>query len=126
MKYLQDYMSERQTKALDKAGAFFAFSKSQFEEQKVEGVKYMNGPAGMICPVDTYSVLADELNKIYQSSIKQDIEENGLTNIVIRELNNYECYYSGDIEDAVDALKDYPISYNDVQTVYKNKNSVLV
>ena len=36
MKYLSDYTQEHLTKAIEKHGAFFAFSKSQFDEKKVD------------------------------------------------------------------------------------------
>ena len=50
MKYLINYIEEAQTKAFEKAGAFFAFSDKQFEEQKKEGVRYSYMGAGLICP----------------------------------------------------------------------------
>ena len=124
MKYLQDYMSARQTVALDKAGAFFAFSQEQYKEKAKPNVTYVNGPAGMICPKDTIATLLKELDTIYKESIKQDIEENGAKAIIIRELNNHEAYYTRDIESTVDALSDYPypITIENIQKVFKNKN----
>lgn len=124
MKYLQDYMSARQTDALNRAGAFFAFSKYQFDEAKKPGIIYVNGPAGMICPKDTIETLTTELNEIYHSSIKQDLEENGKHNVILRELNNHECFYTNDIDDCVDKLSDYPgITRDDVRAVFKNKTN---
>jgi hypothetical protein len=85
MKYLSQYMEAKQTQALRKAGAFFAFSESQFEEGKDKNrprKDYTNGPAGMICPKDTIKVLLAELDTIYQDSIKEDIAENGLEAII--------------------------------------------
>ena len=125
MKYLQDYMSEAQTIALDKAGAFFAFSQKQFDEQKKEGVLYKNLNMGLICPVDNAMTLLDELDAIYKNAIKLDIEENGLTRIIIRELNNHEAYYTGDIDDTARALADYPVTVEDIRKVYRNKNHEL-
>ena len=122
MKYLSEYMEARQTVALDKAGAFFAFSKKQFEEKKVEGVKYVNLNMGMICPKDNAVTLLKELDTIYRESIVQDIEENGLNAIIRRELNNHEAYYTGDIESTVDALSDYPVNQDDILAVFRNKN----
>lgn len=122
MKYLQDYMSERQTAAFEKAGAFFAFGQSQFDEKKVEGVTYVNLNMGMLCPKDTAKTLLEELDVIYRESIQQDIAENGLNKIIIRELNNHECYYTGDYQDCVDKLEDYPITAEDVRAVFNNKN----
>lgn len=118
-------MNERQTIALEKAGAFFAFSTKQFEEKKVAGVTYVNGPAGMICRKDSIDTLLAELKTIYEESIQQDIAENGLNAIIRRELNNHEAYYTGDIESTADALEDYPVTTDDILAVFRNKNHVL-
>jgi len=119
MKYLSDYTQEHLTKAFEKHGAFFAFSKSQFDEKKVEGVKYVSDGTGMIAPKENYKELYEEIEEIHRNGIKQDIEENGIESIIKRELSNYECYYTGEIEDAVDALEDYGITYEQVKNVYK-------
>lgn len=37
MKYLSDYTSEKQTRAFDEFGAFFAFSNEQFAAAKKRG-----------------------------------------------------------------------------------------
>lgn len=120
MKYLSDYMQEKQTKAFDKYGAFFAFSQKQFNEAKKEGVKYIATGSGMIVPKENVDVLMKELEDIYQDGIKQDIAENGIEAIIKRELGNYECYYTGDITNAVEALEDYGISRDQVEKIFKN------
>lgn len=125
MKYLQDYMNERQSALFEETGAFFAFSQKQFDEQKKPGVKYVNCGMGMLCPKDSAKALFAGLDAIYKASIQQDIEENGLNRIIIRELNNHEAYYTGSIEDTARALKDYPVTEADILAVYKNKNHEL-
>ena len=50
------------------------------------------------------------------------IAENGLVAIIKRELSNYECYYTGEIEDAVDTLEDYGITYEQVLKVFKGES----
>tara|TARA_A100001201_G_C3911597_1_gene147885 strand:- start:73 stop:270 length:198 start_codon:yes stop_codon:yes gene_type:complete len=50
--------------------------------------------------------------------IKEDLEENGKEAIIIRELENHECWYVGNIEDAVKKLKDYPITEDDINHVF--------
>ena len=116
MKTLNDYTSDKISAALDKHGAFFAFSKKQFEEKQVEGVKYVSDGSGMVCPKDNYNQLIKEMNEIYDEGVKQDIAENGLDNIIKRELANYECDYTGNIEDAVEALEDYGVTHEQVLT----------
>lgn len=119
MKTLNSYTSDKISAAMEKHGTYFAFSKTQFEEKQVEGVKYVSDGSGMVCPKENYNQLIEEMNGIYAEGVKQDIAENGLTAIVKRELANYECYYTGDIEDAVDALEDYGVTYEQVLTVFQ-------
>lgn len=119
MKTLNNYTDSKISAVLEKHGAYFAFSKKQFEEKQVEGVKYVTDGSGMVCPKENYNQLIKEMNEIYEEGVKQDIAENGLTAIVKRELANYECYYTNDIEDAVDALESYGITHEQVLTVFK-------
>ena len=119
MKYLSDYTNNATTEAMEKYGAFFAFSVSQFNEKRVEGVLYVQDGSGMIAPKENFKTLVEELNKIHEDGIKQDIAENGIEAIIRRELNNYECDYTGDITDAVEALEGYGVSYEQVLNVYR-------
>jgi hypothetical protein len=123
MKYLTDYIKDDQTNALNKAGAFYAFSESQFNESKVDGVKYVNAGGGLVCPKDTIDQLLIDLKTAYKNGIGRDIEENGLTAIIDRELKNHECYYTGDIDDCVDALKSYPVTIDDILQVFNTAKS---
>ncbi len=118
-------MQERQSKAFDKAGAFFAFSREQFNEHKKEGVTYVNMNMGMICPKENADTLVTELDTIYRECIAQDIEENGLNAIIRRELNNHEAYYSRDLQSTQDALTDYPVTADDVRRVFNNQNAII-
>ncbi|MFX4240133.1 DUF7659 family protein [Aliarcobacter butzleri] len=119
MKYLSDYTTNPQTDAFKKHGAFFAFSASQFNENKIEGVKYADCGHGLICPKENVKALLKELDEINQNGIKQDIEENGIEKIIKRELGNYECYYTGEIDDAVEALEDYGITQEQILKVFQ-------
>jgi hypothetical protein len=117
MKFLQDYMEKKQTEVFDKYGVFFAFSKTQFNDgrKKIldagilqEGEKLTNFGHGMIGPSKHSDEVIEQLDKIYTESINQDIEENGISNIIQRELDNHEYVITGDIEDTVEKLADYP------------------
>jgi poly-D-alanine transfer protein DltD len=120
MKYLSQYMEERQTKLFDETNSFFAFSMEQFNEQKKEGVTYVNLRHGMICDERHVKTLIEGLDTIYKESIALDLKENGKENVVKRELGNHECYYTSDISPCVDALKDYDISFEYIRQVYYN------
>ena len=119
MKTLNDYTSDKISAVLEKHGAFFVFCYAQFEEKRVEGVEYVRNLNGMVMPKESKFQLIKEINEIYAEGVKQDIAENGLTAIVKRELANYECYYTNDIEDAVDALESYGITHEQVLTVFQ-------
>lgn len=118
MKYLQDYMEEAQTKAFDKAGAFFAYSNKQYEEQKQPGIRYVSMGLGLICPKETSATLMDELAAIAKQGIKDDLAENGKEGVIKRELANHECFYTGDPSGAIEALEGYGISDEDIIAVF--------
>ncbi|HHY0497211.1 hypothetical protein JL857_20785 [Vibrio parahaemolyticus] len=120
MKYLSDYTNDKQTQAFDEAGAFFAFSQKQFSEAKKEGIEYCSMGAGLICPVEKAKHLFDRLEQINKEGVAQDIAENGKQAIIRRELFNYECFYTGDICNCVEALEDYGYSYDDIYQVYSH------
>ena len=108
MKTLTNYTEKKVTAALETHGAFFAYSNEQFERQKAANIEYVSLSVGLICPKENASELLGDLDKIHTEGIAEDVEENGLEAIVLRELWNHECFYTGEIDDAWDALKDYP------------------
>ena len=123
MKYLQDYREAKQTALFDSTGSFFAFSMKQFDEAKKDGVKYTNCGAGLICDSRHVQQLVDGLDEIQKYAIKQDLQENGKEAIILRELNNYESYYTGDVENAWDELKQYGFTKDEViKLFHKQRN----
>ena len=115
MKYLTNYIEDAQTKAFEKVGAFFAFSDKQFNEQKVEGIKYVHIGAGLICPKGGSKALMDELDKVHAAGIAQDLAENGKKGIIHRELGNHEYSITYSIEDTFYALEGYGITREEIQ-----------
>lgn len=118
MKYLQEYQEAKQTDLFNSTGAFFAFSMKQFNEQKQSGTKYVNCGHGMLCPKPNVDALIDGLGRINKEAIKKDIAENGIKAIIRRELYNYECFYTGDMTDAINALKSYNITNKQIREIY--------
>lgn len=51
-----------------KYGAFFAFSAERFNQQKKEGIKYVNVFAGLVAPKDTYKQMLDEMEKAFETA----------------------------------------------------------
>ncbi|MGF1884098.1 DUF7659 family protein [Vibrio splendidus] len=120
MKYLSHYIQDKQTQAFNEAGAFFAFSNQQFDDEKKEDVKYASLGMGLICPVDNAKKLMTRLDSIVQEGIAEDIKENGKTAIIRRELFNHECFYTNEICDCVEKLEDYGITYDEIYTVFNH------
>lgn len=122
MKNLRSYIDDKQTAALEKAGAFFAFSQSQYDEAAKEGVNYVNMGSGLICPKENAKELWDDLQRTYKEGVEQDKEENGKDAIILRELHNHEYGYTMDISQTVEALEEYGYSAEDVQKVANNQD----
>ena len=121
MKYLSDYMNDSQTELFKKTGSFFAFSGKQLEEQRKEGVIYVNLGGGMICPKNTVDELIDGLKCIHDKAIEDDINDNGVDAIITRELNNHECFYTGDYEPVLEVLDPYGISEQQIIEVFNGE-----
>ena len=119
MKYLSDYMEEKQTALFNKTGTIFAFSDKQFEEQKVKGKQYSRLAQGMVTEKGNEIEVIEGLDKIYRDSIKQDMKENGKDKVILRELLNHEAFYVGNIEETIHTLEDYPITEDDISQIFQ-------
>lgn len=115
MKYLSDYMQERQTALIERLGVFFAYNDKQFNEKKIDGVEYVTMGIGQICPKDNVEEYISEMNKLIEEAIKQDLSENGRKGIIHRELGNHEFCITYDVTDTVNALEDYGITEKEVR-----------
>jgi hypothetical protein len=119
MKYLSDYMEEKQTALFNKTGTIFAFSNKQFDEQKVKGKQYSRIGQGMLTEKGNEIEVINGLDKIYKDSIQQDIKENGKDKVILRELLNHEAFYVGNIEETIHKLEDYPITEDDISHIFQ-------
>jgi hypothetical protein len=124
MKTLNEYTQDKQAELFHQTGAFFAFSNQQFEEARKEGERYVSLGAGLIVPMPNARALVDGMTRINADGIQADIAENGKAGIIRRELFNYECFYTGEIEDCVEALAGYGFSYDDILSEYQQLRCV--
>lgn len=100
-------------------GAFFAFNNSQFEKSRKPGVTYVRvGDAGLLCPKENAGAVLQELGDIHLRMVARDLEQNTREEIILRELNNHECFYTGDISDVEAALVDYNATPEEIWGVY--------
>jgi len=58
------------TEAMERHGAFFAFSDEQFKQQKKEGINYSSMGVGLICPTENADALAIELKNLSKQKRK--------------------------------------------------------
>lgn len=113
-------------------GLFWAFSNEQFKEGAEssplkEGEKYVSIGAGGYMPkgnVDRWITGMRDIEAWKKAEVKKNKSEQEAT--ILYELNNYECFYTGDIEDALPVLKDLGFTEKQVKTVYhKNREFAL-
>ena len=129
MKYLSDYIKEEQTKLLEELGVFFAFSNEQFEEGvkkyghlKPEGTKWASFGAGMYMPKVNAETFIKRHKEIVDKGTNQDLEDNGRSGILQRELGNYEIGLSYDgINDPNfrDGIASYDFTEEEIKAAYK-------
>ena len=121
MKSLTYYTEKENSKALDNANAFWAFSQSQFNESKKEGLIYVSCGGGLYCEKGKSKQLFKSLNENTKKGIEQDLKENGKEKIIIRELYNYESFYTGDITDAIEGLEGYNFTHEEIKNIYSKE-----
>ena len=108
------YIKDKTNRMLKENGAFYAFSQSQFNEKKIEGVEYVNLPHGLVCPKENVKTVQTRIDSIVDEGIKQDLEENSVEEIIERVLWSMEL----NIEDCMRALEGYNIPLEIIIDVY--------
>lgn len=140
MKYLSDYYDDAVGELLEETGAFFAFGNEQLEAQaretffqkvwriiarKKKHYQYvsMQGFGGLVCPRRKAREFVEKYMEIIATARKRDEEENGRRGIIARELSNHECYYTWDLQPAVDVLQGYwdDLTLDEIQEVWKEE-----
>ena len=122
MKYLKVKKIEQSKydKLIKDCGLFWAFSNEQFDEGKkknpvARGERYTSIGSGGYLPsknVDKWIKGMQEIEK-WAKQAKKDATE-----VIMYELNNYECFYTGDITDAMPRLEDLGYTVEEVKKVY--------
>ncbi|MEH6454859.1 MAG: hypothetical protein V7749_00925 [Cocleimonas sp.] len=117
---MSHFIQNKQTELFNELGVFFAFGKEQFEEQKKAGVEYCTVlGAGDYVPKAKAKEFAERLSAIHREGREKALAEKGIDRIIEEELANHECFYTGEIEDAVDALEVYDVTYDQVEAVFR-------
>ena len=123
---LKEEYRQKTNELLRKHEVFWAFN----EEQLREGInkyniskdnKMVNIGMGGYMPskyLSSYLKETEELYNWYKSQLKELRKSRAeLEKVILYELNNYECFYTGDIDDACEALP--TVSRKEVLKVYK-------
>ena len=128
---MEIYTREKESKMVDdlneKCHIFWAFNKEQLNEGMAKnplekGDKFVSIGAGGFMPkshVDEWIAGMKAITKWTKESKKNDNE------VIRYELSNYECYYCGDIEDAMPRLSELGYTRQQVLKVFKNKKAVV-
>ena len=124
---LSSYTNPQNTLLFEKYGAFFAFSNAQIEESIENNVKngfpsskkdYVQIYSGLIAPKVNAKEIVNGLSDITKKAIAERLNDHNRKAIILYELNNFECFYTWDISDAVNALKDHGITESEIQKVF--------
>lgn len=114
---LSKITEDKITNLFNQKGAFFAFSKSQFEEAKKPGIEYSTLPSGLICPKENVEALLKEFEEIHSQGIKEQVETFGAERIIESEYFNHETQISGDNQQIVDLFESYRELYPEQFTI---------
>jgi hypothetical protein len=122
---MEIYTKERKQKKYDdlasECGVFWAFNEDQFKEGKAknplkEGEKYASIGMGGYMPsknVDKFIAGMDAIDKWAREAKKDDKK------VILYELNNHECFYTGSIDDAMPTLESLGYTKNQVLKIFK-------
>lgn len=115
--------SEKYGENITKCGMFFAFSNDQFEQNKTplkDGDKYVHIGAGGYLPKSNVDLWLDGCDKVRQWYKEETKNAKIRRQNIAYELSNHEAYYTGDIEDSLNALgSDY--TREEVLEVYRKE-----
>jgi len=126
---LKNQRREKYNNLFNKVGVFYAFSLDQFSEGKKknplieEGEKYVDiGAGGYIRrgKIEELNRGLEEIDKWYKiasSELKKNNQKK--EEMIIHELSNYEAWYTGDITDTFEALRNEGITKEEILKVYK-------
>ena len=118
----------KMSEVLERNKVFFAFSELQLAEglakiqEKRENITGI-GMGGFL-PKENLTKYLDEMLEV-SGWFNDEVKKLDANEVIRYELNNYECYYTGDIEDAFGVLKNYGLTRDQVLAVYHNKKAVI-
>lgn len=111
------------TEILHRHGAFYAFSNAQVEQGrgKWQAEELCSLGSGLYCPEVNAIELIKEQSAAFEAGIKKREAAHTADAIIEYELTNHESWYTGDINDAMEALAPHNYTRQQVLAVYRNK-----
>ena len=123
-KDLEAKKEELQNAIFKECKVFFAFGEDQLRENKakagiLDGENIAPWMGGGFCLADKRKALCEGLDKLIDAYSAARVRLNGLDSVILYELRNHECFYTGDYRDAYDALEHYKeVTLEEVERVY--------
>lgn len=118
----------KMSEVLERNKVFFAFSELQLMEGLAEIQEKRENITGVgmggFLPKENLTKYLDEMLEA-SGWFNNEVKKLNANEVIRYELNNYECYYTGDIEDAMGVLKNYGLTRDQVLTVFHNKKAVI-
>jgi hydroxymethylpyrimidine pyrophosphatase-like HAD family hydrolase len=107
MKNLFEILKPKTAELFKNNGAFFAYSNKQFNEQKKEGIEYVNILGGLIGPKDKAKFILSEMERLYDESVIEHVKNETPEKIISYEYFNHETQLTGDINTIIDLFSEY-------------------
>ena len=120
--FLQDGLTE----IFNKTGSFFAFSDAQFEKNKnpeLPHTEYYAMGSGLYCPKKNIDIFHSQYDQLIAENKKKVLGIYTKEQIILEELLNHECFYTGDYSDILEIMEGYDITEEEVKAVFKKHRS---
>jgi hypothetical protein len=117
---LSTIVQDRLTKLFEKHQLFFAFDQKTFKEKRIPDVEYVNILSGGLLPKANALPFRNDYKALIESGIKEHLALVPKRKLIQDALSNHECYYTGEIDDAIKALADYGITDEEIREVYSS------
>lgn len=125
MKSFQSYTQDKIRTVFKDMGAFFAFNNRQFNEASQEGVEYVALDAGLVVPKGNEQETLARLEQIKNDAVSDYLKDHSKESIILDSLRNHECFYTRDISDCVDEMKDFNITEQEIMEVFFSRGTQL-
>ena len=114
----------RLSETAKKYGLFFAFDEKQLKaglkETNTEKHELINMAGGGYISKKNVKKYIDEVLSI-NTWFVSEVKKLDPVEVIRYELNNYECYLSGEVKDAYEVLQQYGFSLEEVEQVFNNE-----